>query len=142
MELNEMLDAFERGNNALKSAGKFEKLDLLITANRIYIAGENLAYSLLLATSGSAPRDHGRIWDGVQKLYERGVLKADYKPLLETSYRLRMKGDYGRDIRGVTIISKETVRNQIKSLREFAEEVERILKEKRITRKVKNKKEI
>lgn len=129
--MSEIEDAFERGKSALRSAEKFIDIDLPTAANRIYVAGENLARSLILAVSGSSPRDHGKIWNAIQHLYEKGILKTNYKSILETSYRLRMKGDYGRDISGIIIISKEIIKKQIEKLKEFSKEIERIQKEKK-----------
>ena len=124
-------DNFKRGLEALKAAEKFIELDMVVAANRVYIAGENLAYSLLLAAFGSSSKDHGRIWSGIQELFEKGILKENYKPLLQNSYRMRMKGDYGRDTGGIAVvISKPIIRNQISSLKNFAKEIEKILSEK------------
>jgi len=130
MVLTEIEEAFKIGKVALRNAEKFLDIDLPTAANRIYIAGENLARALILSVSGSCPRDHGRIWNTVQSLYEKGILKVNYRFILEISYRLRIKGDYGRDISGTIVISKEIIKEQIKQLEEFSEEVKRILQEK------------
>lgn len=129
--MSDITDSFKRGMEALKTAEKFIELDIIVAANRVYIAGENLAYSLLLTSFGSSSKDHGKMWNSVQELFEKGILKMNYKPLLQNSYRLRMKGDYGRDTGGLAVvISKLVIRNQIKSLKDFAKECEEILKEK------------
>ena len=131
MGLSEIADNFKRGVEALKAAEKFIELDAIVAANRVYIAGENLAYSLLLAAFGSSSKDHGKIWSGIQELFEKGILKENYKPLLQNSYRIRMKGDYGRVTGGMAVvISKPILRNQINSLKEFAKEAKKILSEK------------
>lgn len=133
MGVSEIKDSFKRGLDALKAAEKFVELDIIVAANRIYIAGENLAYSMLLAAFGSSSKDHGKIWSGIQELFEKGVLKENYKPLLQSSYRMRMKGDYGKDTGGTAVvISKPIIRNQINSLKEFAKEIEKILTERRL----------
>lgn len=58
--MNEILVAFRRGEDALASAKRLIDIDLLASAGRVYISGENLAVSLLLALSGSYPKDHGK----------------------------------------------------------------------------------
>jgi len=133
MDVNEeILEAFNRGERELKNAEKFLEIDLPTAANRIYISGENLAFSIITAMYGGSSRDHGRVWNKIHELYEKGIIKTDFKPTLETSYRLRIKADYGRDVSGVVVISKDILNNQIKSLKEFLEEVRRILREKNI----------
>lgn len=127
----ETIGAFKRGERELENAKRFMGIDLPTTANRIYVAGENLAFSLLLALHGSSTRDHGKIWNAMQELYDKGVVKMNFKPTLETSYRLRIKADYGRDIGETALtISRETLDAQIKSLMAFLKEVKRVLKEK------------
>jgi len=126
----DVLESFERGERELKNAEKFLEIDLITATNRIYVSGENLAFSLITAVYGSSTRDHGKMWNKIHELYQRGIIKADFKPTLETSYRLRIKGDYGRDIDGVVIINKGILKSQINSLKEFLEEVRRVLNDR------------
>jgi len=135
MVMNEIEETFKIGNEALRNAEKFLGIDLPTSANRIYVAGENIARALILSVSGSCPRDHGKVWNAVQHLYERGILKVKYKSILETSYRLRIKGDYGRDIDGTIVINREIIKDQIEKLKEFSKEVKRILEERHKTNK-------
>jgi len=125
------VEAFKRGKYALTSAEKLAGIDLPASASRAYIAGENLAVSLLLTIAGSAPRDHGKIWNSIKSLYEKGVLKENYRSVLETSYRIRIKADYGEDVGGIAVaVSRESIEKQIQNLNRFRDEVEGILKEK------------
>lgn len=128
--MSEAVKAFERAKEAIKSAEEVIDISLPTSANRIYTAGENLAYAVLLSVQGSASRNHGKLWNGIQRLHEMGELKNDYRKTLETSYRLRIKGDYGRDIDGVIIINKQIIVEQIKTLKKFLNEVENVLKDK------------
>lgn len=129
MVLSEIEEAFRIGEEALRNAERFLDIDLPTAANRIYVAGENLARALILAVSGTCPRDHGKVWNAVQQLYEKGIIKVNYKSVLETSYRLRIKGDYGKDAGGVVVISKEIIKEQIEKLKEFSKEVKRFIGE-------------
>jgi len=125
--MNEIPDAIKRAKKE-KSAEAVIDISLPTAANRIYIAGENLASAALLATGGSAPRDHGKLWNGVQKLSMAGKLKRDYRRMLETSYRLRIKGDYGRDSDSIVLLSRDVIERQIKELKEFLSEVRDMVK--------------
>ncbi len=126
--MKEVVEAFKRCEEALRISEKTVDIDLPTSASRLYIAGENLAACMLLLIEGSASRDHGKLWNGIQRLFEKGDLKKNYRPVLETSYRLRIKGDYGRDIEGVVLISREAIEEQIKCLKEFSEEVRQKMK--------------
>lgn len=128
--MNDVIEAFNRGVEALRSAEKLLNIDLPTSANRIYIAGENLAISLLLAFPSHLPKDHGKIWNAVQRFYERGILKSNYRPLLQTSYMIRIKADYGRDLDGVVAVNKKIIEKQIMELKNFRDEISRILTEK------------
>lgn len=126
----DVIDSFKRGKHELENAENFMEIDLPTAASRLYIAGENLAFCLLLAVHKSSTRDRGKIWNDVRQLYQRGVVNSDFRPVLETSYRLRIKADYGRDIDGIVTISRDALKLQIASLKKFLEEVKRVLKEK------------
>lgn len=131
MGLRQAEEALERARRSIEIAERLIDADLPTSANRIYNAGENLGIASILSTSGFAPKSHGKIWNAVHMLYERGILKSDYRNLLETSYRLRIKGDYGRDLEDkAVVISKEILRQQIESLKSFLEEVENLVKNK------------
>jgi len=127
MVLSEIGEAYKIGEEALRNAEKFLDIDMPTSANRIYVAGENLARALILAVSGTCPRDHGKVWNAIQQLYEKGILKVNYKSILEISYRLRIKGDYGKDAGGTVVISKEIIEEQIEKLKEFSKEAKRLI---------------
>lgn len=104
--MNEIVESIKRAKEALEAAEAVIDISLPTAANRIYVAGENLAYAILLFVHDSASRDHGKLWIGVQKLFEAGKLKKNYRQTLETSYKLRIKGDYGKDIGEIVLLDK------------------------------------
>ena len=126
--MKEIIEAFKRSEEALRISEETVDIDLPTSASRLYIAGENLAACVLLLIESSASRDHGKLWNGIQRLFEKGHLKKNYRPILETSYRLRIKGDYGRDIEGVVLINREAIEEKIKYLKEFLEEARQKIK--------------
>ena len=122
-------EALERARQSLAIAEKLIETDLATSANRVYNAGENLGIAALLSVSGQTPKSHGKVWNSVNLLYQRGTLKADYKRILEQSYRLRIKGDYGQDLEGKDVnISEGVIKELITSLKSFLEEVEGLVK--------------
>lgn len=71
------------------------------------------------------------IWNAVQSFFQKGMLKKDYRSVLETSYRIRMKADYGRDLEGLVVsISREIIEKQINDLDGFRDEIRELLKKK------------
>jgi len=127
--LREMEEALERARKSIELAEKLIDTDLAASANRIYNAGENLGIAVMLSTSKVVPKSHGKIWNMVHNLYQKGILKSDYRSLLESSYKLRIKGDYGRDLEGEAIvISREILREHINSLKAFLKEAEELTK--------------
>ncbi len=131
MGMRQAEESLERARRSIEIAEGLIDTDLPTSANRIYNAGENLAIASILSASGSVPKSHGKIWNAVHSLYEKGVLKSDYRNLLETSYRLRIKGDYGRDLEDrAIIISRDILKQQIGSLKSFLGEVENLVKNK------------
>ncbi|MBI2675180.1 MAG: hypothetical protein HYX24_01880 [Candidatus Aenigmarchaeota archaeon] len=126
--MKEVEESYIRGVQAIKDAEAALSISLPMAASRLYIAGENLAYSLLVAFHGASSRNHGKIWNGIQKLYDSGNLGQNYKELLESSYRMRLQADYGRKTE--IALDKETLEKQIASLKNFAEEVKAVLKER------------
>jgi len=128
MAIDEVLDSLKRGAEELKMAEKLLDISVPVAASRAYIAGENIAYAAARKMRGSVPRDHSRIWKAIRELYEKGDLLRDYRPVLEEIYRLRVKGDYGRNIGGEEIkLNKGAVRAHIAELKAFAEEVSRLV---------------
>ena len=127
MDVDDAGEAYRRGVKELGLSKELLGISLAVAASRIYIAGENLAYALVKKANGSSSRDHGKLWRAVRELYERGVLKKDYRPALEMSYRLRVKGDYGRDVGPGAELSKSSVQSQIATLEEFRLEVQRVV---------------
>lgn len=128
MGLNGAIGALERARKSLEIAENIIDMDLASSANRIYNAGENIATAVLLSLSLSVPKSHGKIWNAMNLLHKKGILSADYKPLLEQSYRIRIKGDYGRDLEGKAVsISYDILAGQIESLKSFLKEAESII---------------
>lgn len=124
-------EALGRARKSLEIAEKLIDADIATAANRIYNTGENLGIAALLYVSGQIPKSHGKIWNAVHSLHQKGTLSKDYKPVLEQSYRLRIKGDYGRDLEGRDItITKEAVQELITSLKSFLKEVEALVERK------------
>ena len=130
MAVDEITEPFKRGCEEIKTAEKVIDISLPVAASRAYIAGENLAYAIVLKTYGSSSRSHGKVWRCMHELYEKGTLNRDYKPMLEESYRMRIKGDYGRDIGGSEIeISKGLVKKHLDELKELKKELEALIRE-------------
>ncbi|MBI2675147.1 MAG: hypothetical protein HYX24_01715 [Candidatus Aenigmarchaeota archaeon] len=81
-----------------------------------------------MAFHGASSRNHGKIWNSIQKLFESGALSHNYRELLESSYGMRLQADYGRKTE--IALDNETLEKQIAGLKNFAEEAKAVLKER------------
>src|SRR3989338_8341124 len=112
--------ALERARVSLRTAEQLISMDPAGAANRLYNAGENLGIASILLTGGTVPKNHGKIWNEVRVLFQKGVMLQDYRDNLKTAYRLRLYGDCG-EATGETF-NAETVTKLLTALKKFQKE--------------------
>lgn len=90
--------------------------DIETAANRAFLAAENAAAAAIAKSGERVAPVHGQIRSQFEDLCDQGVIPKRFKGLLSQSYRVRLRGDYGRRIHsGKTIpdltptIAQETI---------------------------------
>jgi HEPN domain-containing protein len=70
--------------------------DTETASNRTFLAAENAASALLAKAGGRVKPVHEEIRSQFEELCDKGKVPYKFRSLLSDSYRLRLKGDYGR----------------------------------------------
>ena len=65
-------------------------------SNRAFLAAESAASALIARAGGRVKPVHERIRTQFEELCDKGKIPYKFRSILSDSYRLRLKGDYGR----------------------------------------------
>ena len=70
--------------------------DTETASNRAFLAAESAACALIAKAGGRVKPIHEKIRSQFEELCDKGKIPYKFRSLLSDSYRLRLKGDYGR----------------------------------------------
>jgi uncharacterized protein (UPF0332 family) len=89
-------ERLKRAKAQLESAKRnFAEGDVETASNRAFLAAENAAAAIVKA-GGHLPPVHSRVRSQFEDLCDRGIVSYRFRGILIESYRLRLRGDYGR----------------------------------------------
>ncbi len=119
----DILKDLERAKAALDSARRnLEEKDILTTANRTFVACENVVYCILKKHFGSTSVSRQKI------LTTLGLVNANAKSCYTDAYDLRVQADYGRTMQRLPL----TQENMSKVLVETEKLYEKTRKESEV----------
>jgi len=84
--------------------------DTETASNRAFLAAESVACALIAKAGGRVKPIHKKIRSRFEELCDKGKIPYKFRSLLSDSYRLRLRGDYGRRFAGQQAIPDLTAK--------------------------------
>ena len=103
-------------------------------SNRAFLAAESAAAALIAKAGRRVPPVHDRIRSQFEELCDKGKIPYKFRSILNESYRLRLRGDYGRRFmrrRAIPDLTSKVVQDMIDRVSDLVAATETIVRTRR-----------